>query len=194
MTPATLKGWPYGSPGSGPTDAGPPLSGRTFTAAALREYNLAPDLVPARYQSEDLAAALRQAIAPGQRVLLARADRGRELLPDELSKHCRVEQIVVYSQIDAIQLDDAVLADLRRGAIDYITLTSSNIARSLLGRLDDTCRARIREGHPRIVTISPVTSSEVRAQDLPVAAEAAEATMEGLLAALVESVKEPRTK
>ena len=50
------------------------------TAEALRHYHLEPDVVPARFQSEDLAAALKEHIRPGERVLLARADRGRELL------------------------------------------------------------------------------------------------------------------
>lgn len=56
------------------------------TAEALGRYHLQADLVPARYQSEHLSAALREAIAPGQRVLLARADRGRELLREELAQ------------------------------------------------------------------------------------------------------------
>src|SRR5439155_22740053 len=46
------------------------------TADALRSYHLEPDLVPARYQSEDLADALCERVRGG-RVLLARADRGR---------------------------------------------------------------------------------------------------------------------
>jgi uroporphyrinogen III methyltransferase/synthase len=155
------------------------------TADALRQYHLEPDLVPARYQSEDLAAALIPHLQPGQRVLLARADRGRELLREELSTVCAVEQIAVYSQVDAVELDDDVLDHLRRGEVDYITLTSANIARSLLGRLDATCRARIDAGEVRLVSISPVTSAEVARLGLPVAAEAAEATADGLIAAMV---------
>src|SRR5207237_1905019 len=46
------------------------------TADALRDYHLEPDLVPEAYRSEVLADALRERVA-GQRVLLARADRGR---------------------------------------------------------------------------------------------------------------------
>ena len=157
------------------------------TAEALRSYHLEPDLVPERYQSEDLAAALKQAIAPGDRVLLARADRGRELLREELAGHCEVEQVAVYSQVDAVELDDSVLDQLRRGEVDYITLTSANITRSLLSRLDETSLAHIREGRMKLVTISPVTSAEVRLRQLPVALEAKTATMEGILEALVGS-------
>jgi uroporphyrinogen III methyltransferase/synthase len=155
------------------------------TADALREYHLDPDLVPPHYQSEHLAAALRERLVPGQRVLLARADRGRELLREELAAVCEVEQIAVYSQVDAAVLNEDMLDHLARGEIDYITLTSANVARSLLSRLDATCRSRIEAGEVRLVCISPVTSEEVRQLGLPVAAEAREATTEGLIEAML---------
>jgi uroporphyrinogen III methyltransferase/synthase len=155
------------------------------TAEALGQYHLVPDLVPAKFQSEDLAAALLQAIRPGERVLLARADRGRDLLRHELSRRCDVEQIAVYTQVDAIAADDPVLDHLRRGEVDFITLTSSNIARALLRRLDATSVARLQSGEVRLVSISPVTSAEVRELGLPIAAEAATATSAGVVEALV---------
>src|SRR5205807_4221909 len=96
------------------------------TAEALRHYHLAADLVPAKFQSEDLAAALLEKIQPGQRVLLIRADRGRDVLRLELSRRCAVEQIAIYAQVDAVANDDPVMDHLRRGEIDYITLTSLN--------------------------------------------------------------------
>ena len=155
------------------------------TAEALRGYHLKPDLVPARFQSEDLAATLKAQIQPGQRVLLARADRGRELLREQLAAHCQVEQIAVYSQVDALETDEGVMNALRRGEIEFVTLTSSNIARSLIERLDTTCRRRIEAGEMKLVTISPVTSAEVRGLGCPVAAEARQATTEGVIEALI---------
>jgi uroporphyrinogen III methyltransferase/synthase len=154
------------------------------TAEALEQYHLRPDYIPQRYQSEDLAAGLKAVLRPGQRVLLARADRGRELLREQLAEVCTVEQVAVYRQVDAVDADEAVLGALRRGEIDYITLTSSNIARSLLSRLDATCRGRLERGEVQLVTISPVTSTEVARLSLPVAAEAGEATVTGLITAL----------
>jgi uroporphyrinogen III methyltransferase/synthase len=154
------------------------------TADALRRRGLDPDLVPQRYQSEDLAAALQQAIRPGDRILLARADRGREILRESLAATNEVVQIAVYSQVDAANVDQELIDHLRRGEIDFITLTSSNIARSLVKQLDETCLERIRQGHIHLVTLSPVTSEAVRELGLPIAAEAEEATMEGLLHAL----------
>lgn len=152
------------------------------TAAALSEYHLQADLVPAAFRSEELAAELKKQVA-GQRVLLARADRGRELLRDELAEVATVDQVAVYSQVDAA-LDPAVLDQLRQGEVDCITLTSSNIARSILGRLDAESLERIRAGAIKLVTISPVTSVAVRELGLPVSAEAKEYTTAGVVEAL----------
>jgi uroporphyrinogen III methyltransferase/synthase len=154
------------------------------TANALRAFYLEPDLVPPEYRSEDLAAALKDRVR-GQRVLLARADRGRELLREELTGVAEVDQIAVYSQVDAIDPKSEALASLRRGEIDYVTLTSSNIARALAQAFDQGCRDVIKSGRVKLVSISPVTSAAIREQGLPVAAEATVFTSEGVIEALV---------
>jgi uroporphyrinogen III methyltransferase/synthase len=154
------------------------------TDDALRTYHLKADLIPPQYRSESLAAALRERVV-GQRVLLARANRGRDLLREELSKSAEVDQIAVYSQIDALVSGAEPLKQLRRGEIDYVTMTSSNIARSLILALDEETCGRIRDGNIQLVSISPVTSQTVRDLGLPVAAEAKEYTSKGLIDALV---------
>jgi uroporphyrinogen III methyltransferase/synthase len=159
------------------------------TANALRGYHLEPDLVPPEYRSEELAAALKERVR-GQRVLLARADRGRELLRDELSGVAEVDQVAVYSQVDAIDPNSEALACLRRGEVDYVTVTSSNIARALARALDETCRNVIESGRVKLVSISPVTSAAIRELGLPVAAEATTFTSEGVMEALVKLAKE----
>jgi uroporphyrinogen III methyltransferase/synthase len=153
------------------------------TADALRGYHLVPDLVPAEYRSESLAAALRERVA-GQRVLLARADRGREVLRQELAQVAHVEQVAVYAQVDAVEGDVAVL-DALPGEIEFVTLTSANVARGLVRLLDEPCRRRLESGEVKLVSISPVTSAALTELGLPVAAEATEYTSAGVVAALV---------
>jgi uroporphyrinogen III methyltransferase/synthase len=155
------------------------------TAAALNELRLNADLIPDNYRSEDFAAALAPRVA-GQRVLLARADRGRELLRDELARVATVEQIAVYSQADTTDLDPQVLLALGRGKIGYVTLTSANIARAFLRSLDEIARLRVESGALKLVTISPVTSAAVRELGFEPAAEATKYTVDGVIAALVK--------
>lgn len=153
------------------------------SADALRRYHLEPDLVPSRYDSESLAAALREHVA-GQRVLLARADRGREVLREQLANVAEVEQIAVYAQVDAIEPGSEALDALRRGEIDYVTLTSSNITRALVHALDEEALQQVHSGAVQLVSISPVTSAAIGELGLPVAAEAREYTTEGVVQAL----------
>jgi uroporphyrinogen III methyltransferase/synthase len=153
------------------------------TADALRTYHLEPDVVPPEYRSESLAATLKERVA-GQRVLLARADRGRDLLRQELSAMAEVEQVAVYSQVDAVEIDLELLEEINQGRIDFITLTSSKIAEALIRMLAPATRRRIRSGDIQLVSISPVTSAAIRKLDLPVAAEAAEFTTAKVVEAL----------
>jgi uroporphyrinogen III methyltransferase/synthase len=155
------------------------------TASALRSYHLQADLVPSSYRSESLAADLTERVA-GRRILLARADRGREVLRDELTKVADVVQVAVYSQQDAVDSQSSAMAPLRGGEVDFIMLTSSNIARALFNALDETVLAHIRSGRTKIISISPVTSSTVRELGLPIAAEAEEYTAEGLVKELIK--------
>ena len=162
------------------------------TAEALRNYHLEPDLVPDEYRSENLAAALREPVR-GQRVLLARADRGRDLLREELAAVAEVEQVAVYLQSDAVEWEPALLEEWKSGQIHYVTLTSSNIARALVRSLDAAGLAAVRDGRVQLVTISPVTSAAMRELGLPVAAEARAYTGAGIVAALVEHVMAQRS-
>jgi len=153
------------------------------TAEALRAFHLDADLVPDEYRSEALAAALKGRAA-GQRVLLARADRGRELLREELAAVAEVVQVAVYSQADAAGPDGPTGELLRAGQVDSITVTSSNIARALARALGPEGLEHVRSGRTRLVSISPVTSATLRELGLPVAAEAAVYTADGVAAAL----------
>jgi uroporphyrinogen III methyltransferase/synthase len=162
------------------------------TAAVLREYHLNPDVVPpATFSSEGLVEELGPLVA-GQRVLLARADRGRELLPVELAKVARVESVAVYEQADVNEQDAGTVDALRRGEIEFVTLSSSNVARALLRTFDETIRDRVSRGEVRLVAISPETGRAVRELGYAVAAEAEVYTADGLIDAVVKLAAGPR--
>lgn len=163
------------------------------TAETLRSYHLEPDLVPPRYCSEELAAALAPRVA-GQRVLLARADRGRDVLPRLLAEVAQVEQIAVYRQCDLVQADPAVLEALRQGAIHYVTLTSPSIARAFVALLDPDSRRLLEQRQVQLVALSPVTGAALRELGLPVAAEAQEYTQAGLVTALLHLARSDSSK
>jgi uroporphyrinogen III methyltransferase/synthase len=148
------------------------------TAAELRRYRLAADVVPVEFRAESLAEALRP-FAEGSRFLLARASRGRDVLPDHLrAAGGTVEQVVVYSSADVATADPEVAAALAAGRVDWVTVTSSSIARAIVGLFGEQLR------RTRLASISPITSETLRELGHPPAAEAREYTMAGLVEAI----------
>jgi uroporphyrinogen III methyltransferase/synthase len=154
------------------------------TAAALRDYHLTADVVPTAFIAEALVESLREHVA-GKRVLLARANRGRDHLPVELGKIAAVEQVTAYDQVDAVDPEAEAFAALRRGEIEFVTFSSSNAARALLARFDDTMRGRVERGEMKLVVISPETGRVVRELGYPVTAEAGVYTADGLIEAVL---------
>lgn len=158
------------------------------TAESLHRWHLRADLVPSRFDSEALAATLVPRVR-GQRLLLIRADRGRDVLQLELSQVATVHQIAVYSQADVPHFDVDALTALQRGDVTWLTLTSSNIARSILSRLPFEAQQHLHSGRTRLATISRVTSEAVEQMGYQVSAEAKEATMTGLIRAIQAAVR-----
>ena len=155
------------------------------TAEVLEEYHLRADLVPeSDFMSENFADQLRRPAA-GKRVLLARANRGREVLRERLSEVAQVEQVAVYTQYDAMEAESEVLDHLRRGEVDFVTFTSPNIARGFLRGIDETIQGRIRGKRTRLVCISPVTAEAVAEFGFEVAGVADTETEDGVIAEVV---------
>ncbi len=152
------------------------------SAEELAKYRLRADLVPGEYRAEALAGALREEAEGGGRFLLLRASRGREVLADELTTHGgQVEQVVVYTSRDVPSADEEILGLLRAGKIDWVTVTSSAIARSLVHLLGDDLRKA------KLASISPITSATLREMGHEVAAEARQYTMAGLVSAMLSA-------
>jgi len=148
------------------------------TARALAQYYLRADVVPAEFRAEALASVLAP-LAAGKRLLLIRASRGREVLADMLrAAGGLVTQVVAYSSQDTAAPAAEIAAELAAGRIDWITVTSSAIARSLV-RLFGSDLAK-----SKLATISPLTSGVLRELGYPPAAEAKVYTLEGLVDAV----------
>jgi uroporphyrinogen III methyltransferase/synthase len=149
------------------------------TAAELKRYHLRADLLPDTFRAESLADELAGQ-GRGRRFLLARASRGREVLAERLqAAGAQVEQIVVYQSRDVVAPDAEIAAALAAGHIDWVTVTSSAIARSLVSLFGE----RLRQS--KLMSISPITSQTLGELGYPPAAEAREYTMPGVVQALL---------
>lgn len=145
------------------------------TAERLGTYQLQADLLPDEFRAEALVEALA-AEAKGRRFLLARASRGRQVLSEELERAgAHVEQIVVYASVDIEEPNPDVALALASGQINWVTVTSSATARSLVRLYGDALH------EARLASISSLTSTALRELGHEPAVEATEQTMAGLV-------------
>lgn len=148
------------------------------TAEELLRYHLKADVVPDEFRAESLAGRLA-GNARGLRFLLVRASRGREVLADELAAAGGlVEQVVVYESRDVAAADPQVAELMQDGKIDWVTMTSSAIAKSLVKLFGESLKKS------KLASISPITSGTLRELGYEPAAEAKEFTMAGVVEAI----------
>jgi uroporphyrinogen III methyltransferase/synthase len=156
------------------------------TAAALARRGVRPDVVPERFVAESLLDAFPAPTAGSDRVLVARAEQARDVLPEGLAERgYGVDVLPVYRTVRT-EPDPAHLALVREGAVDAITFTSSSTVTNfcdVVGELPDP--------QPLVVSIGPVTSATARDRGLRVDAEADPHTIDGLITALLDSFGEP---
>ena len=144
------------------------------TASALLAHGIKADVVPDRSIAEALVEALVD--VPIERALIARAEEARDVLPDALAERGAAVDVLALYRTVAEPLDAAARA-AALGA-DYATFTSASSARffhQAAGTLDG----------PRLVSIGPVTSEQLRELGYQPAVEASEHTPDGLVAALI---------
>ena len=149
------------------------------TARAFGEHGVAPDTVPQRSVAEGLVEAL--AGVPLQRVLIARAREGRDVLIEALSERgAQVEVLALYETVPE-PLDAEAVAAV--AAADYVTFTSASTVRHLL-----TAAGAEALATPRLASIGPATSEELRRHGLAPDLEADPHTPDGLVAAVLADV------
>ena len=149
------------------------------TAEALAEFHLRPEVQPDFYRAESLAEALAPHVR-GKRVAVARASRGREVLAEMLeAAGGQVVQAIVYVSRDVTDPHPEIVDALTTSRIDWTTVTSSAIARSLVRLFGDALR------HTKLAAISPLTAAVLTELGHPPTVVAADYTGDGILAAIL---------
>ncbi len=147
------------------------------TARTLADAGIRADLVPERFVAEALLDALGAPATSGERVLLARAEVARDVLPDGLrARGWDVEVVDAYRTIPAT-VTDAQRAQVE--SADIVTFTSSSTVERFVDAFG------IGAVPPVVACIGPITGDTARAHGLTVDVEADVHTIAGLVDALV---------
>lgn len=153
------------------------------TARALLEHGIAADVVPARSVAEGLVDAL--AGVGVRRALIARGAEGRDVLVDALRERGAVVDLLALYETVAEPLGDEALAEI--AASSYVTFTSASTVRHLAHAAGGALPAG-----PRLASIGPATSAELREHGREPDVEADPHTPDGLVAALVADAARSR--
>jgi len=144
------------------------------TARALAAGGIVADIVPPRAVAESLLEVL--AGESFSRVLIARAEEARDLLPDGLrARGAEVEILALYRTTAEPLDEEARAAVLGAGYLTFASASAARFTHAAAGTL----------AGPRIVSIGPVTSAALAELGFPPDVEAAEHTPDGLVAALL---------
>jgi len=156
------------------------------TAQALAEFGLKADVVPSAFKAEVLLQALSPLVVPGSRILLARAQIAREVLPQGLVRlGAKVDVAPVYKSRLPHEIPPEAEAALKEGQVDILTFTSSatvhNFAR-LLGKE----RFQVLAATATLAAIGPITAATLGEYGLSPQIEPADYTIPALAQAIID--------
>jgi uroporphyrinogen III methyltransferase/synthase len=155
------------------------------TRRAIEELHLKVDLMPEKYVAESLVATFAGQDLNGRRILLPRAAVARDLIPVELARlGAAVDVVEAYRNVPpagAAERVKALFSSARQP--DWITFTSSSTVNNFVAIAGASTLAGVR-----IASIGPVTSATLRSHHIEPTVEAAEFTIDGLIAAILEHV------
>jgi len=165
-----------------------------ITAAALRKLGLKVDLLAREFRAEGILDQLRPEDVLDRRFLIPRAEKAREILPEQIvSKGGQVEVVPVYRTVPpADGRIDEIRAMLKERRLDVITFTSSSTVTHFVEMLGAAEVGGLTEGVV-VASIGPITSGTIRENGLTVHVEAAEYTVDGLVRAIVEYYRRQTT-
>lgn len=141
------------------------------TADCLRCYGLVCDLLPGVFTGEGLAEAFEERGVAGEAILIPRALKAREILPERLSAAgAAVTVAPVYQNRRPEGTNEKLRAKLAEKNVDMVTFTSSSTVTNfveMLGVKDGAELKGLMEG-VKIAAIGPITARTVEKYGLTV--------------------------
>ncbi|MBW1992761.1 MAG: uroporphyrinogen-III synthase, partial [Deltaproteobacteria bacterium] len=148
-------------------------------------------VVPVRFVAEELAAALLPRLAPGSRVLLARAQQAREVLPQTLEEHgVQVDVVPVYQARRPLTLPPEAMPFLEAGKVDLLTFTSSATVHHFVALVGQEKFQELAE-RAVVAAIGPVTAAALGEYGVKPQIQPQDYTIPALAAAIKKYFAEP---
>ena len=156
------------------------------TASEIEKFNLRADIVPEKFQAEFVVDSLERHGIAGKRFLLPRAEKAREVLPDEIKKRRgHIDVVTVYRTTKGEGNVEEVRELFQKGSIDVITFTSSSTVNNFVDLLGKESIAELINGCV-VAAIGPITAETAGPLGIKTDVMAKEYTIPGLVEAMKE--------
>ncbi len=162
------------------------------TARQLEARGIRADLVPKEFIAEGLLKSFAEIDLEGKKILIPRAAKARELLPEGLKKMgAEVVTATTYRTVSSGRKREELNARLAEGDVDVITFTSSSTVTNFV---DIMGKDFALPPSVRVACIGPVTAGTAVKAGFKIDILEHEYTMEGLVRALVDHFNPPEGK
>ncbi len=147
------------------------------TEKALNERGFNVDIVPAEYRAEGILSALGRRRVRGRRFLLPRAEKAREVLPEEIRRlGGSIDVVPAYRTVRPRKEAASLREFLKTEKVDVITFTSSSTVKNFVsafrkGELEELLK------DVKVACIGPITEDTARTLGLEVHIVPAEYTI-----------------
>jgi uroporphyrinogen III methyltransferase/synthase len=159
------------------------------TADFLLHYGIVADLIPKTFTAEGMAQSLLDFGVEGRNILIPRATKAREFLPETLrGAGAQVTVVPVYQNVVPQGCKEKVRSALELGKIDMVTFTSSSTVTNFLTMIDAAGPDELRNllAGVKIAAIGPITAKTVTDNGLSVDVQPETFTIPELVHAIVE--------
>jgi uroporphyrinogen III methyltransferase/synthase len=162
------------------------------TAKGIAAFHLGVDLVPEDFRAEGLLDAFRHIGVSGRRILIPRAEKARQVLPQGLAAEGALVEVVTAYQTCMPDVEPEVLDTLEQEPVDCVTFTSSSTVRNFCSLLCRESRDKVLE-KAAVACIGPVTAETARKSGMEVAIMPEESTIPALVSAIESHYIKPVT-
>ncbi len=165
------------------------------TGDELLKYGIKVDLIPEKFTGEGLAEALIAQGVMGSKILLPRAVKARDVLPEMLTE-AGAEVVVapVYQNVPPKGRKNELREELEEKGVDMVTFTSSSTVTNFLTMVDATSDEDLNQllGDVSIAAIGPITAETVKDSNLNVDVQPERYTIPDMVNAIVDHYRQAK--
>ena len=158
------------------------------TAGQIEARGIRIDLVPDEFIAEGILKSFADMDLHGQRILIPRAARARDILPAELKKQgADVVVATAYRTVNSGRKKEEIAVLIDAGEVDMITFTSSSTVTHFIEIMGADYSL---PPHIKIACIGPVTAATAEKSGFSIDIRQEVYTMEGLVGSLIRYIAE----